>query len=633
MSKRLRGWELEKESGIRPVKVTRQPLEKGEQTQSVLASKLLHLWSTGVLSAVLVQSIADLAMQDGASHPELVKLASTGHWGAQSGNCHRQILNRFCPEVHLAEPFKVKVKCIDPKTSLEKEEQAFCFLPHLIFSSLGESYPEFFHEVFSLGKGSLGKGDLEKFWTGVEKVGDDRIKNHPMCLEKHWKEKTIPLFVHGDGVEYHNRDTLLVYSWGGMLKDMGSLQQHNLLACYPKSCTTAATWEPIWKWLKWSFEAFGKGKHPTHDPDGNPLEKGSIFLEKKGKPLLGKGYRAVVWSLIGDHEYYANVLKLPHWASHHPCWECDAQNYEGAALGKGYKHICLEKQKFVVKTHEQHLANPQSPHPLFQLPGVSTKNVRGDPMHILFSKGLYGHLLGSILHYSCYWEGPGRIAAKRPWERLGMIFQEIQQEYKSQGLANRLTNLKLSMITDQSKPWANKANLDCKAGESKHLLPALVPVLEKIFEGTMLPEEQQMITAAKSLEKLVQLWDEADIFLTAGEYAKAKALGKGFLDSYKWLHEWSLEKGRNSFHVVAKHHTFIHLLWNSKYLNPRKHWCFKGENFVGHISKMAHSVSFGVSSTRLTQKIFPKYRILLHFQLTRNSMQQVVDQEDPWDWD
>ena len=91
--------------------------------------------------------------------------------------------------------------------------------------------------------------------------------------------------------------------------------------------------------------------------------------------------------------------------------------------------------------------------------------------------------MGSILHYACYWEGPGKACVERPWKRLGLIFQTIQEEYKEQKLDNRLTNLKLSMFTDANKPWATTASLHIKAGEAKHLLPALVPVLERFLQA------------------------------------------------------------------------------------------------------------------------------------------------------
>ena len=616
------------ESGRVPVVTKRKKaleeakaLEKAEKTpQSGLANKLLGLWAQGLLSAVMIRELADLALQDGASHEDLVSLAKAGAWGQQPGNSHRQIMSTFCPQVFLPEGFPVKVVCIDPKTSLEKEEHASIFLPHLKFASLGTHYPAFFHEQFSLGKGSL-----EKFWAGVEASGDDRLQGHPMCLEKHWREKTIPIFVHGDGVEYQSRDNLLVFSWGGLLASMNSLKEHMLLAAFPKSCTSPKTWPAIWKVLRWSLESLGKGIHPSLDWNGKPLEKGSPFYAQKGSPLHPKHYRCCVWSIIGDHEYYANILHLTHWASHYPCWECDAESFAGADPGKDYKNICLEKQTFQVLSHQNQLDDPWSDHDLFKLPHVSCKNVRGDPMHILFCKGIYSHVAGGCLHYACWHEGPAKKCAVKPWERLSVIFGLIQEQYRDQKLENRLTNLKLSMFSDPAKPWATRASLDCKAGEAKHLLPALVPVLEKMFEGTSKPEEQKLITAASSLEKLVRLWDEAGTFLSGAEYGKSLALGKEFLDAYQWLHLWSLEKGRNSFAIVAKHHTFIHLVWNSRFMNPTRHWCFKGEDFVGHISKMAHSVSFGVSSIRLSQKITAKYRVLVHFLLTREMHQNHLE--------
>ena len=123
---------------------------------------------------------------------------------------------------------------------------------------------------------------------------------------------------------------------------------------------------------------------------------------------------------------------------------------------------------------------------------------------------------------------------------------------------------------------------------------------------------------------LVCLWDQCGFFLAQEDYDASLALGGTFLKSYSYLYKWSLEKDRKSFHIVAKHHSFMHLLWGSKYLNPRVSWCFAGEDYVGQIAKLGHSVSMGVSATRIPLKLAPKYRILLHLHLTR-SMQE--DQE------
>ena len=72
-------------------------------------------------------------------------------------------------------------------------------------------------------------------------TGDQKLKDHPMSLEKDWENKTIPLFIHGDGVDYANNDNLLVFSWGCLASNLPTLLNHWLLACFPKSCGTKKT--------------------------------------------------------------------------------------------------------------------------------------------------------------------------------------------------------------------------------------------------------------------------------------------------------------------------------------------------------------------------------------------------------
>ena len=131
---------------------------------------------------------------------------------------------------------------------------------------------------------------------------------------------------------------------------------------------------------------------------------------------------------------FCNTLGLPHWSSKAPCWECDTQNCIPCAFGTGREGICLEKQRIKTTSRAALLANPVHSHALFQLPGVSAKHVRGDPLHILFCKGLCAHLT--------------------------VIFDQIQIEYSKQECKNRLTNFKIPMFSEVGKPWANWAFVD-----------------------------------------------------------------------------------------------------------------------------------------------------------------------------
>ena len=607
-TKRLRGWALEQAKQEPSIS-----LEKGDRPkQSGLATKLLSLWATGLLSATMVQDIAHLALLDGASHPELLALAKAGNFGGNKGNIHRDIMATFAKGINI-EAHEVSTKCLDPKSSLVEHTTASIFLPHMLFYTLAKDYADNFSQIFSTDA-------LENFWKGVEATNDDRLKNHPMALQKDWRSKTIPLFLHGDGVSYQQRDTLLAFSWGSLLSCFSSLDSHFLISLFPKSCTMESTWEPLMQWLIWSFNALLTGKHPALDPFGNGFAEKSQFHALRGLPLAEGNFKAAIWSIQGDHEFFSNVLKLPHWKSQNPCWECDASRNE-EPLQKWVKTIRPSQQDFVCVDIDTAALKKASDHVLFSIPGVTSRTVRGDALHILFTKGVYAHLLGSILHYMCWKEGRGRQIVA-PWKRLAIIFAAIQKFYGENSTPTRLTNLKISMFCKEGTPHNDFPFFLGKGAESKHLAPALLHVCKASLDPQQ-DVDKHIVAALEKVCQLVTLFDAADMFLTASEHKDALEKAEAFLDNYSWLNSWALEKERNLFHIVIKHHTFWHLVVNSQYLNPRCHWCFKSEDFVGRISQLTHSVSMSVRSTRLSLKAAAKYKVLLHLRLTRSSFQWV----------
>ena len=606
MTKRIHGWALEKETCKKTVASSSKTVQ-----QSALASKLLSLWAHGSLSAVAVQEIAHLALLDGASHPELVQLAQTGGFGENPGNIHRAIVRSFCKDVHIEEHFVLEVPCIDPKSSAEEVVEAATFLPHLMFANLGRYSFEQFASMCSTR-------ELEQFWNNTQKTGDDRLHQHPMLQMNNWKTTCIPLFLHADGVEFQSRDTLLAFSWGSLLSQSASLDSHFLIALFAKSCTSGTTWQPIMKWMVWSLNALMKGKHPVLDPDGNPLQKDSIFFKMRGKDLVAGGYKGVLWSIQGDHDMFSNVLKLPHWKNHRPCWECDcSQSLDHIPVEKHYKMLRPSLMNLNFIDTAQALANPRSDHPLFKLPGVTTRIVRHDLLHILWHNGIYSHHLGSILHYMCWKEPAGQPQAVQPAKRLGIIFEHVQAFYKANNTPTRLTNLKLSMFASVKTPFAVKPALSAKAAESKHLAPALLAVCKAALDPTN-EVEQHIVCSLENMCKVVNVFDRANIFLTASEFAQAKLSAETFLDSYAWLHNWAEGQEKNLFHTgPLKFHTFWHCVLDSRFLNPKCHWTFLDEDFVGKISKLTHSVSHGVRATKLSLKVSPKYRLLVHLRLSR----------------
>ena len=442
---------------------------------------------------------------------------------------------------------------------------------------------------------------------------------------RNWRKFTIPLFVHGDGVQYANNNSLMVWSWGALMTCFNSLQSKFLISCWPKSATAEETWNDLLKEVCWSFSALLNGLHPSHDSDGRPLKKGSPFFANKGKPLAN-GYRGVVWAVMGDADFFALALGLPHWASKKPCHECDASS-STANQGKYFKNLEVDTQAFTRVTHAHALAHPCSSNPLFHaIPGLSTKFVRGDALHICFVHGVYSHLLGSVLHYMC-WFNPGR-QKKNPQERLAVVWEALQKAYKELESPTRLTNLKLSMFTDPKNPHSSYPSLSIKGSEAKHMLPAFLVVCRSLLQADLY-QERCMLDCMEHLQQVVDLYSDADIILTTAEWEKVFTLGKGFLNIYSMLNAWAQEQERLLFHKVYKHHSFQHMLENSRWLNPRCHWCFSNEDFVGKISLLTYSISSGVSATRLSVKVAPKYRVLLHLLLTREDFAETAKEFSP----
>ena len=308
---------------------------------------------------------------------------------------------------------------------------------------------------------------------------------------------------------------------------------------------------------------------------------------------------------------------------------CNATGTTGA---RSYKQLDLAKFSLVANPQEA-LKKAASSHALFSLPGVTTRNVRGDLLHIVFTKGLYSHLVGGIIHYMLYYDGvgPGKKQHVTPQDRLNIIFLEVQKIYRLEKTECRLTNLRMSMVCDPKHPHSLWAKLDAKAGETKHFAPCFLQVAKKMWDKSKRPVDHRMIKALEGMTSFVRLCDRNTMFFSAEEYEEAWGLAKGFAQDYEILAAWASSEGRFLFNTVIKHHTFLHLAKDAVFCNPKYHWTFRSEDFVGQIAKMAHSVTMGTSAPRLSQKISAKYRILLHLVLTRENFGQLEEPDEDFD--
>ena len=139
------------------------PKEDGEGGIA-LHTRLLELWSKGLLSVAMAAELAHLASIDGASSAELLRLAKCGNFGQDAGNISRALMTAYCEKLRLSKPLMVKAQALDPKrkSSTVTTAEAAIMLPHLVVADLGREYQEQFHSLFATDA-------LEWFCSGVEK--------------------------------------------------------------------------------------------------------------------------------------------------------------------------------------------------------------------------------------------------------------------------------------------------------------------------------------------------------------------------------------------------------------------------------------------------------------------------------
>ena len=579
--------------------------EDCSETHSVLCLELLHNWTMGHISAVGVQKLAAATLLDGVSNNSIAELAALGAWGQHKNHIHKELTRLVSKDLKLAEPILVSCPCLNNKEAPPVIESAFPILaPHLLFHSLQENYPDSLQSFF-------GASRIQNFWSSVRsddpRLCYNRVKDIPG-----YETKFIPLWLHGDGVEFSS-DSILAFSIGSMLATGASMDTSAFIAACPKRATAEMkqhgvdTWSLPYKVITWSLQALWEGAHPVMDWEGKPFKDGSLLAELAGKSIFQGGFRCLVWSLLGDLDYFANDLGFPHWSRHEFCWMCNCSKVDMTRYWMDFR----DDPNWVIKTADELRDNPPTDNLLvLGIPGVMAGFLPAlDILHTI-DQGVAVRLAGGVLHCWCY-DGPSSEAAGK----LQSLWCEVQAAYGTLGTKEKLTNLILSMFTNVKSPHAAPPVLKCKAAECRHLIPALALVAR----SKVVADCPLSVHIAASLECLSRFYfavtSSTDIVLPEAIARQAESMLNQCLLHCSWLYQWSNANDNCKFHLVPKHHFAKHLAASCKFLNPVKTWTYKSEDWVGQLSTIALSCSHGTSSHAVPVSLMQKYRLMFHLRL------------------
>ena len=419
-----------------------------------LVVTFLLRWADGQLSATDVQALAESAKLSGLHDTEITWLANAGSCGLQSGNCHRDIMNRYCADIDMPDPVRIKVPCYaNSDRKLLVQADVDFVPPHMLVHHLNTGYKEHATKLFGFDR-------TEQFWRAQDKR-NPKFHKHPMLDVTNWK-KCSPYILHADGASYAQRDSLKILSCKPLLRhasedDEGTRESHLFIVSFPTSCEAKETWPVIWKWVHWSMEAWLLGEHPSEGPSGEELPAGMEALA--GQPLP----RGSLWGFTGDLDYYQKDMGMPGNSSTSFCWSCGCNRsnkpWNDFRAGCEFaKNLSTADQIYNYSDHCCYCKKI----------GLTPLMLEGDVMHTC-EFGVSGHLVANAICSEVYDARPGDAESK-----FNDSWLAIKQEFGEQQLSNRMSRLRLRQFCDPARPFSEYAKFPgIKAAEMRSLLFAV----------------------------------------------------------------------------------------------------------------------------------------------------------------
>ena len=187
--------------------------EQASSGGSALSELLLRNWAWGHMSTPMLQSIAQAACKDGSQGHDIRFLASLGSAGLYPGNMHQELQRRLCNDFVSQSLTSVHVFMKKANGGGIVGTQHAMLLPHELFATLHQHYPDKFKDHI-LG-GNLEK--IKRFWASMTE--HPSYQSHPCKQRADHTTRCVPLGLHGDGVAISGvgrswAKSVDVYSWG-----------------------------------------------------------------------------------------------------------------------------------------------------------------------------------------------------------------------------------------------------------------------------------------------------------------------------------------------------------------------------------------------------------------------------------
>ena len=228
---------------------------------SVLAERLQEAWGWGLLSAPLVQWLAEGGRQDGANG--LGGLAGLGSHGRHEGNCHRDLVRLLRPQHQTPPPTLVQTQLNQVKDDSVVEGEWPVLMPSHLIHFFATHMPEKLQNLLE---------DAARFWAGLQDDDPKLVGNPCKDWGDGWQARTIPLALHGDAGTYtKSGESVVVLSWGSLLHRAETWDSIYLIFAIPKSACVKQeginTLDTLFEAVAADLRTLMQGHAPEQAPD------------------------------------------------------------------------------------------------------------------------------------------------------------------------------------------------------------------------------------------------------------------------------------------------------------------------------------------------------------------------------
>ena len=186
--------------------------------QSSLAEFLISQFAWGHFSGQLVQKLAELALSNikaagvsSVKYQDLENLAKAGSNGLYSNHVHRDIMHQYNSTSQLPSPLPLMIPFA---RNLGNQNQSI-LLPHEVFASMYHSYKNAWSSSILPDTNKM-----REFWESSQ--NHPNMQANPIAMISNYKEKYIPLALHGDEVPITGKGTcwsksMLTFQWFSLI--------------------------------------------------------------------------------------------------------------------------------------------------------------------------------------------------------------------------------------------------------------------------------------------------------------------------------------------------------------------------------------------------------------------------------